>query len=332
MILSFGISLLLMGIKFLAYHLTQSQAVLTDALESIINVMASGFAFYSVSLAAQPKDQNHPYGHGKIEFFSAGFEGALIIAAGIFMLVQGIQHLQAPPELQALPVGSGLLAFATLANAVLGYWLVREGKQMGSPTVSADGRHLLVDSLSSVVLLVGLGAILWTGWYWLDQVFTFLLLGVIFYNGYRLVRESVAGLMDEADDTTLQQLRDALQAARRSTWIDVHNMRVQKYGADLHIDCHLTLPYYLDLKTAHDEGKRFEEVLIGASSHRVEVFVHSDPCVYQCCPYCHVKNCAVRKHPQTVDIPWTIENLYRNEKHFSEMDAPVAYVRDDVTR
>ncbi len=305
-----------MALKFVAYWLTGSRAILTDAFESIINVVAGGFAFYSTYLSGLPKDRNHPYGHGKVEFFSAGLEGVLIMLAGLFIIYQVIYDWQTPTELHNLTGGTLLILVSTLTNALLGHWLITWGRRTRSPALLADGRHLLLDGLSSAVLLIGLVLILLTGYAWIDAFLAVGLAGFIFYSGYRLLRQSVAGLMDEADEKVLKDLQVALLAARRDGWIDLHNLRVQRYGADLHIDCHLTLPYYWHLEATHDEVKRLEEVLRQPFAQQVEIFVHADPCEAACCAHCRLARCSVRQHPHTTDVDWSLDNLYRNRKHY----------------
>lgn len=306
-----------MLLKFIAYYLTGSNAILTDALESIINVMASGFAFYSIYLSAQPKDKNHPYGHGKIEYFSAGFEGALIFLAGLFIIYQAIENLITPKPIQDLPVGMLLVGITGVINGILGYHLKRKGNQLHSITLIADGKHLIVDSMSSMILAAGIAVIYFTGLVIIDSLLSLSFALLILYNGYQLIRRSVAGLMDEADAETLAALARVLNENKSPNWIDIHNLRVQKYGADLHIDCHLTLPYYLDLKTVHDEVHQLEEVVKEQFAGNVEVFVHVDPCLPEdCCHYCPVSACPVRRGAFTKSIPWTIKNLSQNQKHF----------------
>ncbi len=314
--LSLGLSILLLVLKMVAFLLTNSTAILTDALESIVNVAASGFALYSVYLAGQPRDQNHPYGHGKIEFVSAGFEGAMVISAGLVILYETVQRFFDHKVIENLGWGLVLIAISTALNALMGWRLVSNGRQADSLTLIADGRHLLTDSLSSLAVLVGVGLIYWTGYGWIDSVLALVLAIVIIYNGTQLLRQALAGLMDEADVPTLDRVVNLLTVHKRRNWIDVHNLRVQKYGADLHIDCHLTLPYYWDLTQVHSEVHFFEETLQHGFQSEVEIFVHADPCLSQCCHYCRVANCPVRAFPFIRDVDWTAENLPLNQKHF----------------
>jgi cation diffusion facilitator family transporter len=316
MSLSFGLSIVLLLLKLVAYYLTNSTAILTDALESIVNVVASGFAFYSIYLSGLPRDENHPYGHGKIEFLSSGFEGALILSAGLFILVQAIYSFFGTKTLDNLGWGLALVAFTTAANAMMGYALVQNGKKVDSAALTADGQHLLTDSLSSLIVLVGITAVWFTHLVWLDSVLSLLLAGLIIFSGLRMVRQSVARLMDETDVPTLDRVVDILNAERSPNWIDVHNLRVQKYGADLHVDCHLTLPYYWELNRVHDEVHRFEDTIKAGFTSEVEIFVHTDPCLSDCCHYCRVEHCPVRAEVFQEDIIWTSPLLITNQKHF----------------
>lgn len=316
-LVAFLVSILLLAIKFYAYYITASNAILTDALESVINVFASGFAFYSIYLSSLPKDINHPYGHGKIEFFSAGFEGGLIVVAGFFIIYQAVLGLINPSTLSALPSGMVLLGFTVMVNGGLGYELYKEGKRMDSMTLIADGQHLLVDAVSSIFLIIGVGLVYFTGWLWLDPALSIIFASFILYNGYKLLRKSIAGLMDESDPKTIEKVVQIINDARKENWIDIHNMRVQKYGADLHVDCHITLPYYFNLKQVHDEVADLEKSLDGKINHKLEIFTHADPCQPgNGCKYCGVSNCPVRVYEKSIHVVWTTSNLVKNQKHY----------------
>jgi cation diffusion facilitator family transporter len=317
---SFIVSVVLLVVKFYSFYITNSMAILTDALESIVNVVAAGFATYSIYLASRPRDDNHPYGHGKIEFFSAGVEGTLIILAGVFICYQSIYNLFFPNELEKLIEGVVLVTFAGSVNGILGYFLQRKGKALNSLTLEASGRHLITDTLSSFLLVLGVLVIYLTGYEFLDSVIAILFSFYIMYSGYGLVRRSVAGLMDEADPRAVEATVKVINQNRKNTWIDIHNMRVQQYGGDRHIDLHLTLPYYLDLKQVHDEVEQLEKVLEDDWKGGMEVFVHSDPCIPEkCCHYCQITNCPVRKVPLDTKIEWTALNMSKNQKHYHEL-------------
>lgn len=317
-LLSFVASILLTGLKFFAYSLTSSNAILSDALESIINVIASGFAFYSIYLSAQPKDRNHPYGHGKIEFFSAGIEGTLIVIASLFIVIEAVRRILNPAPIQNLAEGSIFILITILVNTVIGYKLIVEGQRSNSMALTADGKHLLSDSVSSLVLIFSVGLILLTGYQWIDSAASLLFGLFLAYNGIKLVEASVAGLMDATDEKLLEKVINTLRSNRKPHWIDVHNLRVQQYGSDLHIDCHLTLPYYWELQKVHEVIHSFENIIKASHNGETEIFVHADPCLTECCYFCLVKNCPVRQHDFLQDLEWDATNLVKNEKLHTE--------------
>ncbi|MFD2201904.1 cation diffusion facilitator family transporter [Shivajiella indica] len=318
--ISFGVSFILLIVKFYSFYITHSTAILTDALESIVNVVAAGFATYSIYLSSRPRDDNHPYGHGKIEFFSAGVEGTLIMLAGLFITYQSIYNFFFPNDLERLKEGILLISFTGLVNGILGLTLQKKGKKLNSLTLEASGKHLLTDTISSFVLIVGVFIIYFTGLAFLDSVFALLFSIYIIYSGYGLVRRSVAGLMDEADPVAVESTVNTINQHRKTNWIDIHNMRVQQYGSDRHIDLHLTLPYYLDLGQVHDEVEELENVLENNWPGVMEVFVHADPCLPdKCCHYCQIKDCEVRKFPIDTKIEWTALNMSKNQKHYHEL-------------
>lgn len=305
-----------MGAKFLGYALTNSDAILTDALESIVNVLAGAFALFSLYQAYKPKDSNHPYGHGKIEFVSAGFEGALIFVAGMAMVGKAIHSLFYPPILQKIDLGVALTAFSTLINWTMGEYLIQQGKKHSSLTLVADGKHIRSDAHSSVGLLIGLILMYATHWYWLDIPLTLLFAGVIIYTGVGLLREAVSGVMDEANEPIITKIVTLLIDHRQDAWIDIHNLRVIQYGRDLHIDCHTTLPYYWDLQRVHDEVRTLEQVMEKVQKHPVEVFIHADPCLPPAsCAICQLSQCKMRKVIASEKIVWDMANIRANQKH-----------------
>ncbi|WP_257668170.1 cation diffusion facilitator family transporter [Parapedobacter tibetensis] len=315
-LLALATGIVLMLVKFTAYLLTNSNAILTDAMESIVNVVASGFAFYSIHLAARPKDQNHPYGHGKVEFFSVFLEGGLIFIAGLLILGKACYNIFFPEQVGNLVEGMGLLAFTGVVNFVLGTYMVAQSKQLNSLTLLADGKHLQTDAYSTVGLLVGLLLMHLTGLWWIDIVLSIGLGTYILFNGYKLLRKSIAGLMDESDTKLVGQVAGILQTYRKDDWIDVHNLRVQRYGHELHIDCHVTLPNYYDLNRVHDEVSAVDALINKHLHADTELFIHADPCVPACCQYCRVKGCPIRSEAQHKDIMWDKKIISKNEKHF----------------
>lgn len=309
------VGILVMALKFTAYFITRSDAIFSDALESIINVAAGCFAIFSLYYAAQPKDENHPYGHGKIEFFSAGFEGAMILVAGISILVKAVFSLMAQKQVEHVGTGVAITAVSGIINFIMGRILVRYGEKYRSLTLVADGKHLLSDTYSSAGLLAGLILIYFTGLNWLDGVLAMLFGGVIIFTGYQLVRKSLAGLMDEVDEEVLLEIESIIQNFRQKEWIDIHNFRVLKYGNSYHIDCHITLPWYWNLDKAHEGVLSFENVFRQKFPDKVELFIHADPCLPASCHICQLTECTERKHPFKQTVEWKINQLVKNEKH-----------------
>lgn len=302
--------------KFSAYFITSSNFVLTDAAESIVNVVASAFAFFSIYIASRPRDENHPYGHGKVEFFSVFLEGALISIAGIGILFKSVYGLFYPQEIRELLIGALIIGITGAINGALGYYMIYQGKQLKSITLDADGRHLLTDMVTSGGLVLGLLLIYFTGFTWLDSVLSITVGLYICYTGYKLIRKSVAGLMDETDFAVVEDIISVLNKERKPEWIDIHNLRAQKYGHELHLDCHMTLPNYFDLNRVHQEVVLVDKLINEKAGVFTELFIHTDPCLPQCCHYCSMPNCPIRSEPKRLDIEWTMENIIRNKKHY----------------
>lgn len=304
--------------KFVAYFITNSNAILTDAAESIVNVIASAFAFYSIYLSTLPKDENHPYGHGKVEFFSAFVEGVLIGIAGLIIIFKSSYDLFYPKEIKQLFDGAIIIGLTGIINLAIGFYLINTGKRHKSLTLEADGKHLLTDAISSAGLVIGIIIIYTTQIFWLDSAISIALGCYIVFNGYKLTRRSVGGLMDESNIELVKDIVVILQENRQESWIDVHNLRAQQYGPDLHIDCHVTLPYYFDLNEVHQQISNIDQLINVSGSHETELFIHADPCLPACCNYCKMPNCNVRQEDFKREIGWNMENVTKNQKHFSQ--------------
>jgi len=281
-----GVSLLLLLTKLLAYYLTGSVAILTDALESIVNVVAGFFGLYSLQVSAKPKDVEHPYGHGKIEFISAAIEGVMISFAAIFIFFESIRSIITPGAVQTLDIGMILIGGTGLVNLGLGKWCVKTGERNHSLALVATGKHLLSDTYTTGGIFAGLILLYITGIWWLDSVVAIIFAAVILYTGFRIVRSSVAGIMDERDMNLLRKMIEALDRERSMNWIDIHNVRIIKYGSTLHIDCHLTVPWYLNVHEAHEEIDKLASLVRKEFGDAIELFVHSDGCIPTSCPIC----------------------------------------------
>lgn len=309
------LSVTLLITKITAYFLTHSVAILTDALESIVNVVAGFFGLYSLYLSAKPKDEDHPYGHGKIEFVSAAIEGTMIVIAGLLIFYTAIQNLFHPTTLQQLDIGIILITITAILNLIAGRICIRTGTKNNSLALVASGKHLISDTYSTLGILVGLGLMYFTHIQWLDSAVAMLFSFIILYTGYKIVRSSVAGIMDETDRTLLKKMVGVLNKNRRANWIDMHNLRIIKYGSTLHLDTHLTVPWYFNVNEAHEEIDALALLVRKEFGESLELFVHSDGCLEHSCAICTKTDCPVRKHVFEKQIQWTVGNISTNEKH-----------------
>lgn len=311
----FLFAIVLFIVKIVAWFITGSLSILTDALESIVNIIAGGVGLYSLYVSSKPKDSDHPYGHGKAEFISAALEGTLIIVAGIFIIYKAVESFFIERKIGKLDSGVLLLGATAIVNFFLGLISVHRGKINRSLQLVAGGKHLLTDTYSTAAIIVGLLIIHYTGLLYLDSVIACIISVFIIFTGYKIVRTSIAGIMDEADTQLLENMVSLLNKNRRENWIDLHNLRFIKYGSKLHCDCHLTLPWYLNVIEAHAEIEALASLIRNEFGDSVELFVHSDFCMDFSCRICYKHNCMVRKHPFEKKIPWTIENLILDSKH-----------------
>lgn len=309
------ISIVLFIVKVIAWYLTHSVAILTDALESIVNVVAGLIGVYSLNISAKPRDQDHPYGHGKVEFISAAIEGTLITVAGVIIIYESITNFLHPHLIQQLDYGIILVAITALVNYFSGAFCIRTGKKNNSLALIASGKHLQSDTWATLGIIAGLLLILFTHINWLDSAVAMLFSFIIIFTGYKIVRSSVAGIMDEADTDLLRKMVVMLNQHRRENWIDLHNLRIIKYGGTIHLDCHLTVPWFLNVNEAHREIDELSSLVKKEYGESVELFVHSDGCLDFSCPLCNKKDCTVRKHPFVKEVGWTMQNISIDQKH-----------------
>jgi cation diffusion facilitator family transporter len=309
------LSILLFLVKITAYYITSSVSILSDALESIVNVIAGFIGLYSLYIAAKPKDENHPYGHGKAEFVSAAAEGSLVIAAGIIIIYETVQNILQNTQIKSLDHGIWLIASTAVLNYVAGAYCIRMGKKNGSLALESSGKHLQIDTYSTAGVLLSIALIYFTKIYWLDKAIAIVLSVWIMYNGYTILRKSLAGIMDEADMVLLNEFINELNKHKKVNWVDLHNLRVIKYGALLHIDCHLTLPWYMNIHEAHVEIDALSDLIKNKFGDTIELFVHTDGCLDFSCAICTKTDCSVRKHPFQQQLIWTLDNLVSNQKH-----------------
>ena len=301
--------------KVVAWYLTRSVAILTDALESTVNVVAGLIGIYSLYVSAKPKDSDHPYGHGKAEFLSAAIEGTLISVAGVIIVYEAINNLIHPHTIQSLDYGIWIVATTAIINYVTGSICIKTGKKNNSLALMASGKHLQSDTYSTIGIIAGLVLLYFIKLWWIDSAVAILFAFIIMFTGYKIVRTSVAGIMDEADTTLLEKLVVMLNASRKPNWIDVHNLRIIKYGGTIHLDCHLTVPWYLNMHEGHREIDALSSLVKNEYGESMELFVHSDGCLDFSCSICTKTDCPVRQHPFEKKIEWTMDNIVSNIKH-----------------
>jgi cation diffusion facilitator family transporter len=309
------LSIVLLIAKAFAWYITGSVAILTDAFESIVNVVAGLIGVYSLYVSSKPRDKDHPYGHGKAEFISAAIEGSLIAIAGFIIIYEAINNLIHPHNIQQLDYGIILVAITGVINYFAGGVCIKTGKKNNSLALISSGKHLQTDTWSTLGIALGLILILVTKLVWIDSAVAILFSLFIIFTGYRILRSSVAGIMDEADTELLKKMVQTLNENRRVNWIDLHNLRVIKYGSTIHIDCHLTVPWYLNVHQAHEEIDALSNLVKQEFGESVELFVHSDGCLEFSCRICSKFECTVRQHAFEKKIEWTMENISSNRKH-----------------
>lgn len=312
------ISVLLMAGKFVAYFLTNSVGILTDAMESIVNVTAGFISLYSLKISAKPKDKSHPFGHGKVELISASIEGLLIMAAGGVIIYEGINRFFNPVPIEKLDIGIVIIAVAGLVNYIAGFYSIRIGKKYHSIALVAGGKHLHSDTYSTIGLVAGLILFYITGMAWIDSVLALLFGSIIMITGIKILSRTVSNLMDKADIETLEKMAEAISAERKPDWIDVHNLKAIKYGSLIYIDCDLTIPWYYNTVQGHNCNDELAEVIGNVFSGRAQVSIHTDPCHGFNCPACAIISCPVRQGPYVAQLELSLKYLTKDDDDIKE--------------
>jgi cation diffusion facilitator family transporter len=306
-------SVLILIAKLGAYFLTNSVGILTDALESIVNVTAGFISLYSISIALKPKDADHPFGHGKVEMLSASVEGFMIILAGLIIIYEAIKRLFIPSVIQQLDIGIIIIAAGGFINYLLGYYSIRVGRKHNSMALIAGGKHLHSDFYSTIGLVFGLILLFITKIAWLDSAIALIFGSIIIITGIKILKETTSNLMDETDFKLLENLTEILWENKSPNWIDIHNLKLLKYGDSQHIDCDLTLPWYINIKEAHKEGELIKEVIISKFSEIIDLNVHTDACKNESCHLCLVSECKYREFDFVKEEKWDVNSITKNK-------------------
>ncbi len=320
-LLSLVVATLMLAAKYQAYRMTGSTAVLSDALESIVNVLAAVFALGGLLFAGRPADRNHPYGHGKIEFFSAAFEGGLIAFASILIVYEAVRSLVAGSDVHQIGLGLLIVLGSALVNLALGLYLVRTGRRYVSLTLIADGQHVLADVWTSAGIIVGLGLVRLTGRAWLDPVVALLVALWLMATGFRLVRHAAGGLLDEEDPLLLKRVLDALQKYVGGGVIRVHHLRAIRSGRFQHVEAHLVVPEFWSVEHAHDLSEDVAARVMRDLGAEGEMVFHTDPCHRIYCAVCDLEDCPIRREPFLKQTPLTLEEAVQPDMPRSSAEA-----------
>lgn len=306
-LVSIGVGAAVLGLKYFSYVLSGSVALKSDAIESVVNVVAAVFALGAVVFAGKPADREHPYGHGKIEHFSAAFEGGLISLAAVFIILEAGRGLIYGVELKDLGRGLAVNLFAGALNGVLGWYLLRQGRKMRSKALEADGHHILSDFWTTVGIATGLLAVTFTGLKWLDPVMAMVVGLLLARTGFRLVKESSQALLDMEDPEVLRRVLKAMNNVRTWDILALHELRSFRSGRYTHVDVHIVVPEYYPVRQAHDLCEAFGDQALVEARLEGEVHTHVDPCGRLYCERCPAENCPIRRVPIVATPAFTLE-------------------------
>ncbi len=310
--LSLIVGFLMFFLKIFAFIVTGSSAILSDAIESIVHIFATFIAFISLLVSLRPPDDSHPYGHGKIEYFSAGFEGGLIIIAAASIIFFAIEDLIFGIELKKLDIGAYLIFVASIINLGLGLFLVRIGRRTKSLILEADGKHILTDSVTSIAVLISIIIVMITDFKILDPIIAILVAINIIFTGYKLVRQSFRGLMQEKDEELIDKIIPALEKVRRDDFIEIHKLRAWSAGNFHFVDFHLIIPEFYTIDESHSIQRYLTDSLRKEIGSDLQTMIHFDPCKPIYCSYCSKENCHIRREDFKSQIQFTKENCLRD--------------------
>ncbi|MDO5853935.1 MAG: cation diffusion facilitator family transporter [Thermoplasmata archaeon] len=319
-----GFTLLI--IKYVAYWLTGSVAIFTDATESIVNVVAACVGIYALYLSAQPADRDHPFGHGKVEIISSAIEGSMIIVAGAVIIYETIESFIHPGDItDKLDIGLVLIALAAVANYVVGRAAIRRGNKTRSPALVASGKHLCSDTYSSIGILIGLVVVFIAesmGYdaTWLDSSIAAIFGIIIIGTGIGVMKRAVDEVMDTADDDLLDEVTETINEYRHDDWIDVYNLRLIKYGPKIYANVKVVYPRTMTVEQQAQENDEIDEAIRAKYGDAVETSINSVPCQPFHCRYCG-RNCLARSQEFEGQMVWTADILCTKETH-----APRPYV------
>jgi cation diffusion facilitator family transporter len=311
---SIALGALVLTLKALAAWATGSSALRSDALESVVNLLTASFALYAVLMANRPADRDHPYGHGKIEYFSAAFGGGLITLAAVLIVAEAGYALLTGPQIHELSLGLALNLSAGILNGLLGWRLVVVGRRTKSRALEADGLHVLSDFYSSIGLFVGLLVVKATGLLWLDPLMALIVGAMLARMGVRLLKEGADALMDREDQPMLEKMLAWINHWEMPQIITLHKLRAMRAGSYAHVDVHVLVPEYLDVRVAHKVVHDYADRLLAACDLEGELHTHMEPCRRAYCSVCPDTECPIREKPFVSRRPLSLEQAVSHKE------------------
>ncbi len=319
-------ALLMIG-KFIAYFITGSVSILTDALESIVNVVAGIIGVYALWMCLHPADKTHPYGHGKIELISSNVEGMMIFFAGFLIIIESAQRLLNPEDIRQLDIGLVVVIIAAIVNYAMGSNAIRVGRKHGSLALEASGKHLCTDTYSSIGIIIGLGLMMAADYmgfdaWWLDPI-TAALFGIfIIYTGVNVMRKSAGRIIDAADMEALTVATRALNHARTPEIIDFHHLRVVSYGSLIHIEVHMVVPNETTMVRVDQIRGALVAECRRALGSGADVTVQAESCDGLSCRHCAKDECDERDAPYRsmvfIDVDTAIQDKSPSQRVWPE--------------
>ncbi|MBL8755300.1 MAG: cation transporter [Planctomycetes bacterium] len=315
MVVSLAVAVALLAVKFWAWACTGSQAIFSDALESVVNVAASAVALGTLAYAGRPADRDHPFGHGKVEFFAAAFEGGLVFCAALAILWQAALAFRGGTAPTQLDLGLLLTIAAGTANGALGWWLLRYGRRHRSAAIEADGLHVLSDFWTSLGVVVGLLLVRTTGLWWFDPLAAALMGVLLLVTGFGIVRRAAGGLLDEEDPDLLRRVVEQLGRRVRGGIIRIHHLRAIRSGRFHHVSAHVVVPEFWTVQRAHDAAEQLAAEVLRGITGEADIDFHTDPCERAWCRSCDVDACSVRAHAFVQLEPLTVDEAVAPDPH-----------------
>ena len=298
---------LILALKYYAFVVSQSAALKSDAIENVVNVVAAVFALGAIVFADKPADREHPYGHGKIEHFSAAFEGGMISLAAVLIAYEAIRSVVEGIPLQNLTLGLSINLAAGVVNGLLGLFLIRQGKRQDSRALVADGHHVLSDFYTTLGLAAGLLLVKFTGITWLDPAMALAVSALLAITGFRLVRSSSFALLDTEDPALVRRLVEVMNQVRPKDIVAIHELRTLRSGRYAHVDIHMVIPEFYGIGQGHQLADEFGKSVLKEARLEGELHTHVDPCLKAFCRQCDVDPCPVRQKPQERPCRFTVE-------------------------